>query len=191
MGIHQEHVERQLVDEAPVPFLEQVDIIAEMQDTGDLPGPDAGGDQVDPPLSGDLQGPGHVACRTGDLAAAPEEIVQGVSGIARIQTEEHVDARRLEVRIDHGDAPALLGHQAGQAGGGVRFSGSAAEGVNGDDLGHGAASLWFRTNGTRVRRCRSLAQHCPEVAFPQKGRPTSLLLRVYRNPPAECKPNQS
>jgi hypothetical protein len=60
--------------------------------------------------------------------------------ILLIQSEEDMDAWRLDVSIDHRDALTPLNQAAGQIGGQVGFAGASAEGVDRDDGGHAAGS---------------------------------------------------
>src|SRR5690606_33701717 len=96
--------------------------------------------QVAPEVGGDVVG-GLL-----DLALAPEVVVEGVRDALLTQAEEHMDAGRLNVRVDNTDAFAPRGQHRGDIGADVRLPGSAAKRVDGDDLRHSVFSGCRRSN---------------------------------------------
>ena len=58
-----------------------------------------------------------------------------------VEAEQDVDPGRLDVGVDHPHPHALGGQHRGHVGGGVRLSGPAPEGVDGDQDGHASSGV--------------------------------------------------
>jgi hypothetical protein len=94
MGVDQQDVESESVHEGAKAVDEVAGVVAVAQDTGDLTGSDARGDQVDRTAAARWR---DVMRDVGDRDPLEEEVVQRGRDLAAMEPEQHVDPRGLDV----------------------------------------------------------------------------------------------
>jgi hypothetical protein len=80
-----------------------------------------------------VQHTSDIVCDLLNATAAAQIAVERAAYILLIQSEEDMDAWRLDVSVDHRDVLALLNQAAGQIGGEIGLAGISTKGVDGDD----------------------------------------------------------
>src|SRR5690606_7097436 len=137
--------EVEFLDQTLEAVVEQPNVVAFAQHTGDFTHLDARRNQVDLPTLGDdqhltgnvtVEVGGHVNRRFFDFALAPQVIVERILNIVFVQAIQHVNSRRLDVRIDHADTHPPAGEQSRKICRRVRFARTTPEGVYRNDLRH-------------------------------------------------------
>jgi hypothetical protein len=146
--VDQQIVEPKAFAEIAESVVEEVDVVAFLEDARDLAGLRARGHQHHCARRSDDRaarlvddGVGHVDRGFLDAAAPPQVVIQGQAQSLLIDVEENMNARRLDVGVDDRDALSAARHGRGDVGGRVRFSGPAAIRVRGHDLGHARGSV--------------------------------------------------
>jgi hypothetical protein len=139
MGVNEEIVQIEPLDQLPEAVVEEAHVVAFSEHPGDLPGLEAGGDEMDAPTHHRNLALAHIVGCLLDTALAPEVVVEGLVHPLRVQAEEDVDAGRLDVGINDTHPLALLGDDGGQVGGDVGFTCATTEGVDRDDFRHATA----------------------------------------------------
>ena len=136
VGVDEQDVEREVVDQLAQPVGQPLSVVALPEDPRDLAGLHARGDEEEPASIHPADPLGDVQGDILDRPIVPKEVVE--RGVARLtgQTEEDVDAGRLNVGVDHADAEAPNSEEGRQVCGGIRLPGSTPKRVKADDRRH-------------------------------------------------------
>ena len=138
VGVDEEDVERQLLDELAQPGGQALGVVPLAQDPGDLAGLHARGDEEQPAPIDPADAIGDVEGDVLDRPVMPEEVVERRVTRLTGQTEEDVDARRLDIGVDHPDPEAACGDDRSQIRRGIRLPRPTPKGVDADDGRHPA-----------------------------------------------------
>src|SRR5881275_1392178 len=100
MGVEHEHIQVQGLAQRLQTFHQQVQVQPFAQHPSDLLELDTAGHEEQLPASAPAEAGCDVVGGLRDGTAPPQKVVQRPPGVARVQAEQGVDARRLNVDVD-------------------------------------------------------------------------------------------
>jgi hypothetical protein len=134
MRVDHEDIQVERVDQLMEAIPEDAHVVALSQDPGDVPCLHARRDEEHPARDAGPDPRRDIVGRLLDGTVAPQIVVQRVMDLGLVQSEQDMDAGRLDIGVDDANAEAVAGEERRKVGCCVRLPGAAAVRVDRDDL---------------------------------------------------------